>query len=71
LWGYDFLAKHGFLNNIKHTGDELEYFGEMLENEECYKGQEHFSVKQVFNDGGACRSPLLVRLYTKTKYRPL
>ena len=47
-----FLAKHGFLNNIKHTGDELEYFEEMLENEEGYKGQEHFSVKQVINDGG-------------------
>jgi len=47
-----FLAKHGFLNNIKHTGDELGYFEEMLENEECYKGQEHFSVAQVINDGG-------------------
>ncbi|MCL2364082.1 MAG: DJ-1/PfpI family protein [Defluviitaleaceae bacterium] len=47
-----FLAKHGFLNNIKHTGDELEYFEEMLENEDDYKGHEHFSVKQVINDGG-------------------
>jgi len=47
-----FLAKHGFLNNIRHTGDELEYFEKMLENEEGYKGQEHFSVKQVINDGG-------------------
>jgi len=46
-----FLAKHGFLNDIKHTGDELEYFEEMLQNEEGYKGQEHFSVKQVINDG--------------------
>ena len=32
--GTIFLAKHGFLDNIKHTGDELEYFEEMLENEE-------------------------------------
>jgi len=47
-----FLAKHGFLNAVKHTGDELEYFEEMLENEDGYKGQEHFSVAQVVNDGG-------------------
>ncbi|MCL2415913.1 MAG: DJ-1/PfpI family protein [Defluviitaleaceae bacterium] len=47
-----FLAKHGFLNNIKHTGDESEYFEEMLENEKEYKGQEYFSVTQVINDGG-------------------
>jgi len=47
-----FLAKHGFLNNVKHTGDELEYFEEMLENEEGYTGQEHFAVAQVINDGG-------------------
>jgi len=47
-----FLAKHGFLNNIKHTGDELEYFKEMLEDQENYKGQQHFLVSQVVNDGG-------------------
>jgi len=47
-----FLAKHGFLNNIKHTGDDAEYFTEMLEHEENYSGQEHFSVAQVINDGG-------------------
>ena len=47
-----FLAKHGFLNNIKHTGDELEYFEEMLQNEEGYKGHVHFSVSQAINDGG-------------------
>jgi len=47
-----FLAKHGFLNDVKHTGDELEYFREMLEGEDGYKGQEHFSVAQVVNDGG-------------------
>ena len=47
-----FLAKHGFLNKVKHTGDELEYFKEMLKNEEKYKGEEYFSVAQVINDGG-------------------
>jgi len=47
-----FLAKHGFLDKIKHTGDDAEYFQEMLENEEGYKGHEHFSVAQVINDGG-------------------
>jgi len=47
-----FLAKHGFLNSVKHTGDELEYFQEMLENEEGYKGEEYFTVSQVINDGG-------------------
>ena len=47
-----FLAKHGFLDNIKHTGDDLESFQEMLENEEGYKGHEHFLVSQVINDGG-------------------
>lgn len=47
-----FLAKHGFLNHIKHTGDELEYFEEMLEGEKDYTGQEHLSVAQVINDGG-------------------
>jgi len=47
-----FLAKHGFLNHIKHTGDELDYFNEMLEDEEGYTGQAHFSVAQVINDGG-------------------
>jgi len=48
-----FLAKHGFLDNLKHTGAaKLEYFQEMLENDEGYKGQEHFLVAQVINDGG-------------------
>jgi len=47
-----FLAKHGFLNNVKHTGDELEYFEEMLEGEEEYKGHKYFSVTQVVNDSG-------------------
>ena len=47
-----FLAKHGFLNNVKHTGDELEYFEEMLGGEEEYKGHKYFSVTQVVNDSG-------------------
>jgi len=47
-----FLAKHGFLNNVKHTGDEREYFDEMLGDEEGYKGEKHFTVSQVINDGG-------------------
>jgi len=47
-----FLGKHGFLDNVKHTGDEPEYFQEMLEDEEGYKGQAHFVVAQSVNDGG-------------------
>ena len=47
-----FLGKHGFLDNIKHTGDDLEYFQEMLEDEEGYKGQGNFIAKQAVNDGG-------------------
>jgi len=47
-----FLAKHGFLNNVKHTGDELEYFKEILADDENYKGWDHFCEAQVVNDGG-------------------
>jgi len=47
-----FLARHGFLNHVKHTGDELECFEEMLESEPGYTGCEHFRVAQVVNDGG-------------------
>ena len=47
-----FLGKHGFLDNIKHTGDDLEYFQEMLGDEEGYKGQEHFVSAQLVVDGG-------------------
>jgi len=47
-----FLGKHGFLDNIKHTGDELEYFQEQLKDEEGYGGQGHFVSAQLVNDGG-------------------
>jgi len=47
-----FLGKHGFLNEIKHTGDEWEYFQEQLENEGNYTGQEYFVSAQVVHDKG-------------------
>ena len=47
-----FLAKHGFLNNVKHTGDDAEYFNDMLEDEDTYGGHAHFVVAQAVNDGG-------------------
>lgn len=47
-----FLGKHGFLDNIKHTGDELEYFQEELSDEEGYNGKEHFVSAQLMNDNG-------------------
>jgi len=47
-----FLAKHGFLNDVKHTSNSLEFFKERLANEEAYKGWEHFSLAQAINDGG-------------------
>jgi len=47
-----FLAKHGFLNEIKHTGDDPEYFNEQLENEDTYKGKDHFKFTQVMHDKG-------------------
>jgi len=47
-----FLAKHGFLNEIKHTGDEQEYFQEKLKDEKCYEGKQRFVSAQLVNDGG-------------------
>ncbi|MCL2372400.1 MAG: DJ-1/PfpI family protein [Defluviitaleaceae bacterium] len=47
-----FLARHGFLDNIKHTGDDAEYFAEMLQGETGYNGQENFTGGQVVSDGG-------------------
>ncbi|MCL2572502.1 MAG: DJ-1/PfpI family protein [Defluviitaleaceae bacterium] len=47
-----FLAKHGFLNEIKHTGDTSDYFEEELKDEPGYKGHDNFSVAQCVNDGG-------------------
>jgi len=47
-----FLAKQGFLNDVKHTGDTKEYFDEILADENTYTGQKHFTEAQVVNDGG-------------------
>lgn len=47
-----FLGKHGFLDDIKHTGDEFEYFQKALSNEKGYKGREHFVTEQVVIDKG-------------------
>jgi len=47
-----FLAKQGFLNDVKHTGDSQEYFDEMLADEKAYTGQKHFAEAQVVNDDG-------------------
>ncbi|MCL2593470.1 MAG: DJ-1/PfpI family protein [Defluviitaleaceae bacterium] len=47
-----FLAKHGFLDNAKHTGDEYEYFMEQLKDEKGYKGHANFVVSQLVNDKG-------------------
>lgn len=47
-----FLARHGFLDCIKHTGDEPDYFMEKLHHEENYKGQKNFISSQLVTDGG-------------------
>lgn len=47
-----FLAKHGFLNDIKHTGDDPKFFQEQLENEANYTGHSHFEFAQVIHDQG-------------------
>lgn len=43
-----FLCKHGFINDIKHTGDSLELFQEA----EGYKGEKFYIPAQVVVDGG-------------------
>ena len=43
-----FLGRHGLLNNVKHTGDELELFQE----HDDYKGQDNYVQAQVALDGG-------------------
>jgi len=43
-----FLGKHGFLNKIKHTGDDLELF----QKESGYNGQKFYISAQVVADGG-------------------
>ncbi len=47
-----FLAKHGILDSIKHTGDELDYFTEALKDENGYNGQANFVEAQIVSDGG-------------------
>lgn len=41
-----FLCKHGLLNNVKHTGDNLELFQKQKE----YKGEEFYIQEQVVTD---------------------
>jgi Putative intracellular protease/amidase len=43
-----FLCRHGFLNNIKHTGDSLELFSK----QKNYSGQSLYVPAQVVVDGG-------------------
>lgn len=43
-----FLGKHGLLNSVKHTGDELELF----KKEQGYNGQDFYVSAQVSVDNG-------------------
>ena len=43
-----FLGRHGLLDNVKHTGDELGLFQEHV----GYKGQDNYVQAQVAMDGG-------------------
>jgi len=43
-----FLGRHGLLDNVKHTGDELELFQE----HDDYRGQVNYLQAQVVLDGG-------------------
>ena len=43
-----FMGKHGLLDHVKHTGDELELF----QKEEGYAGQDNYVSAQVVADGG-------------------
>jgi len=43
-----FLCKHGFLNQVKHTGDSLE----LLLSQKNYRGQSLYVPAQVVVDGG-------------------
>ena len=43
-----FLGKHGFLDNVKHTGDDLQYFLE----DAGYNGQDYYISAQVAVDKG-------------------
>jgi len=46
--GTVFLAKHGMLNNVKHTGNSVE----RLQKESEYTGQAHFIAAQAVADQG-------------------
>lgn len=43
-----FLCKHGFLDDIKHTGNSLEQF----ETVKRYEGKEHYLHAQIVSDDG-------------------
>jgi len=43
-----FLARHGFLNSVKHTSNGKE----RLQDEEAYTGLAHFVSAQAISDGG-------------------
>jgi putative intracellular protease/amidase len=43
-----FLCRHGFLDNVKHTGDSLELF----QSQTNYKGQSLYVPAQAVADGG-------------------
>lgn len=45
-----FLAKHGFLNDTKHTGDERAYFLDKLKDVPAYTGKHNFISAQVVVD---------------------
>jgi putative intracellular protease/amidase len=47
-----FLAKHGFLDEVAHTGDERDYFFGELEQEAGYRGHDRFVSAQLVADGG-------------------
>lgn len=44
-----FLGKHGFLNNVKHTSNALEYLKNIAG--EKYTGDAHYIAKQAVRDG--------------------
>ena len=46
--GTIFLGKHGFLDNVRHTGDDQELF----QREQGYNGQRNYISAQIAADGG-------------------
>lgn len=47
-----FLAKHGLLDNVKHTGDEWQYFESVLKDQEKYHGHDNFVSAQIVSHNG-------------------